>query len=245
MKNISDFDFRRVSSFVDGELEQNEVKILLKDMSENLELKDLYFKMIELGETSQQLKPVGFKKQLANLSLNNLLGIFTQKIVLPITIFGLGTIISYSILSTTLNFNSENNKNNLLIQEAISSTEAQQTLENIKNDEILQFASRHYASSESANLIPVAYQPKWIPTGYRNDKKLRNKFINSRANKGFSIFINDTNTSNLPDGVYKKENFILIKRTIVHDERSHAVAIFGDIDVKSGMKILDSIELEK
>ena len=35
MKNISDFDFRRVSSFVDGELEQNEVKILLKDMSEN------------------------------------------------------------------------------------------------------------------------------------------------------------------------------------------------------------------
>ena len=56
MKNISDFDFRRVSSFVDGELEQNEVKILLKDMSENLELKDLYFKMIELSETSQQLK---------------------------------------------------------------------------------------------------------------------------------------------------------------------------------------------
>ena len=77
MKNISDFDFRRVSSFVDGELEQNEVKILLKDMSENLELKDLYFKMIELGETSQQLKPIGFKKQLANLSLNNLLGLFT------------------------------------------------------------------------------------------------------------------------------------------------------------------------
>ena len=49
----------------------------------------------------------------------------------------------------------------------------------------------------------------------------------------------------IPAGVYKKENFILIKRTIVHVERSHAVAIFGDIDVKSGMKILDSIELEK
>lgn len=245
MKNISDFDFRRVSSFVDGELEQNDVKILLKDMSESPELKDLYFKMIELGETSQHIEQIGYKKQLANLSLNNLLGIFTRKIVLPITIFGVGTIISYSILSTTLNFNSENNKNNLLIQEAISSTEAQQTLENIKNDEILQFASRHYAPSESANLMPVAYQPKWIPSGYRNDKKLRNKFINSRANKGFSIFINDTNTSNLPDGVYKKENFILLKKTLVHDDRSHAVAIFGDIDVESGMKILDSIELKK
>ena len=31
MKNISDLDFRRVSSFIDGELDQNEVKILLKD----------------------------------------------------------------------------------------------------------------------------------------------------------------------------------------------------------------------
>ena len=245
MKNISDFDFRRVSSFVDGELEQNEVKILLKDMSESLELKGLYFKMIELGETSQQLKPIGFKKQLANLSLNNLLGMFAQKIVLPITIFGLGTIISYSIFSTTLNFDSENNKNNLLIQEAISSIEAQQTLENIRNDEILQFASRHYAPTESANLMPVAYQPKWIPTGYRSDEKLRNKFINSRANKGFSIFINDANTSNLPDGIYKKGNFILVKKTLIHDERSHAVAIFGDIDVESGKKILDSIELVK
>jgi len=245
MKNISDFDFRRVSSFVDGELEQNEVKILLKDMSENSELKDLYFKMIELSETSQQLKSIGFKKQLAKLSLNNLLGIFAQKIVLPITIFGVGTIISYSIFSTTLNFDSENSNNNLLIKEAISSTEAQQTLENIKNDEILQFASRHYAPTESSNLIPVAYQPNWIPTGFRSDKKLRNKFINSGANKGFSIFINDANTSNLPDGIYKKGNFILVKKTVMHDKRAHAVAIFGDIDVESGKKILDSIELVK
>ena len=36
MKNISDLDFRRVSSFIDGELDQNEVKILLKDMGENV-----------------------------------------------------------------------------------------------------------------------------------------------------------------------------------------------------------------
>ena len=43
----------------------------------------------------------------------------------------------------------------------------------------------------------------------------------------------------------KKKTSFSLKRTIVHDERSHTVAIFGDIDVKSGMKILDSIELEK
>ena len=52
MRNISDLDFRRVSSFIDGELDQKEVKILLQDMSRNSELKDLYFKMIELSETS-------------------------------------------------------------------------------------------------------------------------------------------------------------------------------------------------
>ena len=90
MKNISDLDFRRVSSFVDGELDQNEVKILLKDMGKSSELKDLYFKMIELSEASNELKPIGFKRQIANLSLENLLGIFTQRIVLPVTIFSVG-----------------------------------------------------------------------------------------------------------------------------------------------------------
>ena len=147
MKNISDLDFRRVSSFIDGELDQNEVKILLKDMGKNSELKDLYFKMIELSEASNELKPIGFKRQIANLSLENLLGIFTQRIVLPVTIFSVGALLSYSILSTTLNTNTERNSNNLSIIQAISSIEAKQTLENIKNDEILQFASRHYASA--------------------------------------------------------------------------------------------------
>ena len=242
MKNISDLDFRRVSSFVDGELDQNEVKILLKDMGKNSELKDLYFKMIELSEASNELKPIGFKRQIANLSLENLLGIFTQRIVLPVTIFSVGALLSYSILSTALNTNTERNSNNLSIIHAISSIEAKQTLENIKNDEILQFASRHYASTGGSNIIPVAYRPKWVPSGFNNENRLRNKFVNRLANKGFSIFINNPNTSNLPDGVYRKGNFVLIKKTHIDGDKAHTVAIFGDIDVESGKKILDSIE---
>ena len=242
MKNISDLDFRRVSSFIDGELDQNEVKILLKDMGENSELKDLYFKMIELSEASNELKPIGFKRQIANLSLENLLGIFTQRIVLPVTIFSVGALLSYSILSTALNTNTERGSNNLSIVQAISSIEAKQTLENIKNDEILQFASRHYASTGGSNIMPVAYKPKWIPSGFNNENRLRNKFVNRLANKGFSIFINNPNTSNLPDGVYRKGNFVLIKKTHIDGDRPHTIAIFGDIDVESGKKILDSIE---
>ena len=242
MKNISDLDFRRVSSFVDGELDQNEVKILLKDMGKSSELKDLYFKMIELSEASNELKPIGFKRQIANLSLENLLGIFTQRIVLPVTIFSVGALLSYSILSTALNTNTERNSNNLSIVQAISSIEAKQTLENIKNDEILQFASRHYASTGGSNIIPVAYRPKWVPSGFNNENRLRNKFVNRLANKGFSIFINNPNTSNLPDGVYRKGNFVLIKKTHIDGDKPHTIAIFGDIDVESGKKILDSIE---
>ena len=242
MKNISDLDFRRVSSFVDGELDQNEVKILLKDMGKSSELKDLYFKMIELSEASNELKPIGFKRQIANLSLENLLGIFTQRIVLPVTIFSVGALLSYSILSTALNTDAERNSSNLSIVQAISSIEAKETLENIKNDEILQFASRHYASTGGSNIIPVAYRPKWVPSGFNSESRLRNKFVNSSANKGFSIFINNPNTSNLPDGVYRKGNFVLIKKTHIDGDKPHTIAIFGDIDVESGKKILNSIE---
>ena len=52
MNNVSDLNFRRISSFIDGELEQSEVKILLREMEEDKDLKDLYFKLIELSETS-------------------------------------------------------------------------------------------------------------------------------------------------------------------------------------------------
>ena len=194
-------------------------------MGENSELKDLYFKMIELSEASNELKPIGFKRQIANLSLENLLGIFTQRIVLPVTIFSVGALLSYSILSTALNTDAERNSNNLSIVQAISSIEAKQTLENIKNDEILQFASRHYASTGGSNIIPVAYRPKWVPSGFNNENRLRNKFVNRLANKGFSIFINNPNTSNLPDGVYRKGNFVLIKKTHIDGDKPHTICL--------------------
>ena len=38
-----------------------------------------------------------------------------------------------------------------------------------------------------------------------------------------------------------ERNFILSKEYI-HDDKPHTLAIFGDIDVESGKKILDSIE---
>ena len=49
MKNISDYDFSRISAFVDGELETNEVHSLIADMQLKPELKDLYFNLLELS----------------------------------------------------------------------------------------------------------------------------------------------------------------------------------------------------
>tara|TARA_A100001234_G_scaffold172122_1_gene153489 strand:+ start:3942 stop:4679 length:738 start_codon:yes stop_codon:yes gene_type:complete len=245
MNNVSDLNFRRISSFIDGELEQSEVKILLREMEEDKDLKDLYFKLIELSETSRDLKSIGFKAQIGNLSLGKLLEIFTQRLILPITVFSVGAILSYSVLSTALSNESKSNNSSQLIAQTISSPEAKETLESIKNDEILQFASRHYSPNIDSNVIPVAYTPKWIPSGFSSDNRVRNKFTHRSKNKGFSIFINNPNTSNLPDGVYKSGNFVLLKKTHVHGDKAHTIAIFGDIDVESGIKILDSIQPSK
>jgi hypothetical protein len=48
----------------------------------------------------------------------------------------------------------------------------------------------------------------------------------------------------LPDGSYRKENFILIKETHNHNGVAHTLAVFGDIDIESGKKILNSIEVK-
>ena len=137
--------------------------------------------------------------------------------------------------------NNDANKASLLLQQSIASVEAKQILENIKSDEILQFASRHYAPDVNKNIMPVAYQPQWLPRGFNTDDRLNNRFINRANKKEFSIFIDSPNTLNLPDGVYKKENFILIKKTLIHSDKPHTIAIFGDIDIESGKRILNSI----
>ena len=160
---------------------------------------------------------------------------------MPLTIFSVGALLSYSILNNAISGNKENSAN-LLLQQSIASVEAQKILENIKTDEILQFASRHYAPNLNKNIMPVAYQPGWLPRGFNIDGALKNRFINRLNQKQFSIFIDNPSTLNLPDGVYKKENFILIKKTLIHDEKPRTIAIFGDIDVESGEKILNSIK---
>tara|TARA_B000000475_G_scaffold225387_1_gene189413 strand:- start:1323 stop:2057 length:735 start_codon:yes stop_codon:yes gene_type:complete len=240
MNNISDYDFSRISAFVDGELSTEEVDCLIKDMKTKPELKDLYFNIIEISETAKDLKPIGFKQQLANMSLQSLFSAFNQRLVMPITIFSVGALLSYSILNNAIN-NTDENKASLLLQQSIASVEAKQILENIKTDEILQFASRHYAPNMNTNIMPVAYQPEWLPRGFNTDDRLSNRFINTANKKEFSIFIDSPNTLNLPDGVYKKENFILIKKTLIHSDKPHTIAIFGDIDIESGKRILNSI----
>ena len=240
MSNISDYDFSRISAFVDGELSTEEVDCLIKDMKIKPELKEVYFNIMELSEAAKELKPIGFKQQLANMSLQSLFSAFNQRLVMPMTIFSVGALLSYSILNNAIN-NNDTNKASLLLQQSISSIEAKQILENIKSDEILQFASRHYAPNINKNIMPDAYQPQWLPRGFNTDDRLNNRFINRANKKEFSIFIDSPNTLNLPDGVYKKENFILIKKTFVHSDKPHTIAIFGDIDIESGKRILNSI----
>ena len=205
------------------------------------ELKELYFSLLELSEVSESLKPLGFKERLSKLSLQDLIAAFTQRVVMPMTIFSVGALLSYSILNNALFINDNENRASILLNQSIASSEAKQILENIKSDEILQFASRHYVPDNSRNIVPVAYQPNWLPRGFNSDRKVQNRFINKTDKKQFSIFIDKPKNFNLPDGVYQKENFILIRKTHFHGDQPHTITIFGDIDVESGKKILNSI----
>ncbi len=241
MKNISDYDFSRISAFIDGELNADEINYLITDMQTKPELKELYFSLLEISEVSESLKPLGFKERLSKLSLQDLIAAFTQRVVMPMTIFSVGALLSYSILNNALFINDNENRASILLNQSIASSEAKQILENIKSDEILQFASRHYVPDNSRNIVPVAYQPNWLPRGFNSDRKIQNRFINKTDKKQFSIFIDKPTNFNLPDGVYQKENFILIRKTHFHGDQPHTITIFGDIDVESGKKILNSI----
>ena len=241
MKNIADYDFSRISAFIDGELNADEINCLITDMQTKPELKELYFSLLEISEVSESLRPLGFKERLSKLSLQDLIAAFTQRVVMPMTIFSVGALLSYSILNNALFINDNENRASILLNQSIASSEAKQILENIKSDEILQFASRHYVPDNSRNIVPVAYQPNWLPRGFNSDRKIQNRFINKTDKKQFSIFIDKPTNFNLPDGVYQKENFILIRKTHFHGDQPHTITIFGDIDVESGKKILNSI----
>ena len=244
MKTISDYDFARLSSFLDGELSRMEVKTLIAEMESKPELKNLYFQMVELSQTSLNLKPLSIRRNLSNLSLQSLLSTFIQRLVLPATIFAVGAVMSYTVLTNALNESESRSSGNVLIEQSIASVEAKQTLDNIENAEILQFASRHYGAQDSSALMPVAYTPKWVPAGFNTDPNTRNRFINRLNKKQFSVFINNPSTLNLPDGTYTREKFVLIKKTHYHGDKPHTIAVFGDIDIESGKKILNSIEVK-
>ena len=107
MKNISDYDFSRISAFIDGELDAKEINCLIADMQTKPELKDLYFSLLELSEVSENLKPLGFKERLSKLSLQDLIAAFTQRVVMPITIF------SCSTLPSTMPSNPQKKKNSI------------------------------------------------------------------------------------------------------------------------------------
>ena len=47
MKNISDYDFSRISAFIDGELDAKEINCLIADMQTKPELKELYFSLLD------------------------------------------------------------------------------------------------------------------------------------------------------------------------------------------------------
>ncbi len=82
MKNITDFDLQRLSSFIDGEMSREDIRELVLDMGKNSELKECYLKMVELSHASSHIKTLSFTKKLSNLSLNSLLKAFLKSLLL-------------------------------------------------------------------------------------------------------------------------------------------------------------------
>jgi hypothetical protein len=243
--NINDYYLRQLSSFVDGELSQKETRDLIYKMKENPNIKETYFQMIALKEDAAKLKSLGIKKRLFDFSFSNLLRFLANKVVMPISIFSVGVVLSYGIISTSLSDDRRENETTTLINDAISSSEARETLEMAQNEEIINYASMHYSDTNQTgvNILPVQYSPRWVPTGYQTARNSRNKFINTTNRKGFSIYISNPESSRLPDGVYMKENFVLIKKTHINKSARRTVTVFGDIDVESAQKVLNSIEV--
>ena len=244
MKDITDFDLQRLSSFIDGEMSREDIKELVFDMGKNHKLKECYFKMVELSHVSSNIKTLSFTQKFRSLSFNSLLKAFFEKLVAPVGVFAAGIVMSYTIVNSIVSESNQDNETATLIAQAISSSEAKQTLQNIQNEEIIRFASRHFSNTPDANILPVSYAPNWVPSGFKSDPARSSKFINNTKRKQFSIFVTSPEAFSLPDGAYRKENFILIKETHNHNGATHTLAVFGDIDIESGKKILNSLEIK-
>jgi hypothetical protein len=233
---ISDYQLMKISSFIDGELEIKEIKELLSEMDKNPNLKDAYFKLFDLSLASKELTNTSIKKNIKNLSISSIISYLNQRIVLPLSVFFLGVFLSYTVVDRAINQEGYDEASALIVK-ATKSIEAKRTLENLQNNEILRFAARHYSPTQGGAAEIT------MPNGFKSDPSSKNRFINSAKRKEFSIFINLPRNSSLPDGEYKRENFVLLKKTYIHNNRAHSIAVFGDIDIDSGKKILNSIQI--
>ena len=208
-------------------------------------LKVAYFKLVDLSLASKELTNTSIRKNIKNLSISSIISYLNQRIVLPLSVFFLGVFLSYTVVDRAINHEGYDEASALIVK-ATKSIEAKRTLENLQNNEILRFASRHYSPTQGGAAeitMPVSYSPNWVPSGFKSDPSSKNRFINSAKRKEFSIFINLPRNSSLPDGEYKRENFVLLKKTYIHNNRAHSIAVFGDIDIDSGKKILNSIQI--
>ena len=124
MKDITDFDLQRLSSFIDGEMSRAEIKELVLDMGKNAQLKECYLKMVELSHLSSNIKTLSFTKKLSNLSFNSLLKVFFEKLVAPVGVFAAGVVMSYTVVNSIVSESYEDNETATVIAQAISSAEA-------------------------------------------------------------------------------------------------------------------------
>ena len=75
MNKITDYDFRRISSFIDGELDHDQIVSLMTDMKNDNKLKETYFSLIEISEATSKIQNIGVKQKLRNLSLKAVLSL--------------------------------------------------------------------------------------------------------------------------------------------------------------------------
>ena len=84
---INDYQLMKISSFIDGELEINEIKELLREMDKNPNLKDAYFKLFDLSLASKELTNTSIKKNIKNLSISSIISYRIKELFCPCLFF--------------------------------------------------------------------------------------------------------------------------------------------------------------
>ena len=107
MKDITDFDLQRLSSFIDGEMSRERSKSLSWIWGKT-QIKECYLKMVELSHVSN-IKTLSFTKKLSNLSFNSCLKFF-EKLVAPVGVFAAGVVMSYTVVNSIVSESYEDNE---------------------------------------------------------------------------------------------------------------------------------------